>query len=192
MGESLKTTVRVFIALSSAPEVKKILTDIRDELKQEGGDVKWDTSDKFHITVKFLGDIEQERLPALSEAMMALSALQPSFELWYESIGAFPDVVHPRVLWAGARRNDSLTALHQSIEQACERLGYAREPRPFHPHITLGRVKRSKNVGRLTARLKSLTFEPIKMHCSEVLLIKSNLHPTGSVYTTLNSFPFKA
>ena len=192
MGKSLKSTVRVFVALSSTPEVKRTLTDIQEELKQEGGEVKWDTPDKFHITVKFLGDIDQGRLPALSEALTALSVLQSSFELRYESVGAFPDIVHPRVLWAGARRNDSLATLHQSIEEACERLGCAREPRPFHPHITLGRVKGTRNVGRLTARLKSLTFEPIEMHCSELLLIRSDLHPTGSIYTTLNSFPFKA
>jgi 2'-5' RNA ligase len=192
VGESLKTTVRVFIALSSPPEVKKVLTDIQNELNQEGGDVKWDTPDKFHITLKFLGDVEQEKLPALSATLMALSALHLSFELWYESLGAFPDLVHPRVLWAGARKNDSLSALHQSIDEACERFGFAREPRVFHPHITFGRVKGSRNVGRLTARLKSITFEPIRMHCSELLLIKSDLHPTGSIYATLNSFPFKA
>jgi len=192
MGESRKTTVRVFVALSSTPEVKRFLTEIQEELKQEGGEVKWDTPEKFHITVKFLGDTEQGRLPALSEALTALSVLQPSFELRYESVGAFPDIIHPRVLWVGARRSDSLTSLHQGIEEACERLGCARDPRPFHPHITLGRVKGTRNTGRLTARLKSLTFEPIEMHCSELLLVKSDLHPTGSIYTTLNSFPFRA
>jgi len=112
--------------------------------------------------------------------------------LVYDSLGAFPDLIHPRVLWVGARGNDVLTSLQRNIEVTCSRFGFPIETRGFHPHITLGRVKGSRNLARLTAKVKSITFVPSETACFEVLLMKSDLQPTGSVYTTLKSFPLKA
>ncbi len=184
--------IRSFIALPSSPGLKRALSDVQALLKQEQADVKWDSPDKFHITLKFLGDVSAETLSALSDAMAATIPTLSSFRLTYETVGGFPDLVHPRVLWVGAGRSETLNILQEEVERICEQFGFVREARSFHPHITLGRVKGSGNLARLTAKAKSITFEPITTDCSEVLLIKSDLQPAGSVYTTLKSFPLKA
>ena len=73
----------------------------------------------------------------------------------------------------------------------CVEFGFPKEDRLFHPHITLGRVKETRNVVRLTEAIKTITFEPIETFCSEILLMKSELHPSGSIYTILKSFPLQ-
>jgi len=183
---------RSFIALPSSSELRKILQEIQARLIEEKADVKWDSPEKFHITLKFLGGVDSERLSGLADALANVTSAATVFQLVYSEVGAFPDLLHPRVIWAGARATDSLTSLQNHVEITCERFGFQKESRMFHPHITLGRVKGTTNLARLTAKVKSITFEPIETSCSEVLLIKSDLRPTGSVYTTLKSFPLNA
>jgi 2'-5' RNA ligase len=184
--------IRSFIALPSTSELKNVLGILQETLKKERADVKWDTPDKFHITLKFLGNVEAETLDTLAGSIASATAEMEAFRLTYRSVGAFPDLIHPRVLWVGTDSSDTLTSLQQRVESLCERLGFPAEEKAFHPHITLGRIKGSFNLSRLTAEVKSITFEPVQTDCSELLLIKSDLRPTGSVYTTLKSFPLKA
>jgi 2'-5' RNA ligase len=184
--------IRSFIALPSTSELSDALRGVQEQLREERADVKWDTPDKFHITLKFLGSVEQEILSRLTESLAAATAEAAAFPLVYSSVGAFPDIVRPRVLWVGAEPSDALATVQRQVESVCNRFGFPPEGRAFHPHITLGRVKGSFNLHRLTAKVKSITFEPVQTNCSELLLIKSDLRPTGSVYTTLKSFPLKA
>jgi 2'-5' RNA ligase len=185
-------TIRSFVALPSSDDVKSCLGAIQAQLIEEGAAVKWDAVEKFHITLKFLGNVQPDILPRLAASIAPAISEFKSFDLRYTTLGAFPDFDHPRVIWVGAESNESLVLLQRQIDLTCERHGFPRDSRAFHAHITLGRVKGIANLRRLTARAKSTTFEPIKTHCSEVLLIKSELRPAGSVYTTLNSFPLKA
>ncbi len=184
--------IRSFVALPSSQALRSALQKVQSELKEEQADVKWDSPDKFHITLKFLGGVSPQALSALSDSLMQAITAFPVFTLTYNLVSAFPDLVHPRVLWVGAQGSEALASLQNEVERTCEQFGFSREDRRFHPHITLGRVKGSRNLPRLTARAKSITFEPITTDCSEVLLMKSDLRATGSVYTTLKSFPLKA
>ena len=184
--------IRSFIALPSSPDLNFRLIEIQRQLNEEQANVKWDTPDKFHITLKFLGDVDSEDIPELVDSLTIATSALSSFQLVYDSIGAFPDLIHPKVIWAGARMSEGLVTLQREVDSVCARLGYPKENRPFHPHITLGRVKGSTNLNRLTARVKSSIFDPTTIHCPEILLIKSDLHPAGSVYTTLKIFPLKA
>ena len=183
---------RSFIALPSSQDLRRALGEIQARLIEEHAAVKWDTADKFHITLKFLGNVEQEQLSNLAELLANTTSTVAAFQLIYNAVGAFPDLVHPKVIWAGAQPSHAILSLQRQIEMICDRLGFSRETKSFHPHITLGRVKGITNLSRLTAKVKSITFEPIETGCSEVLLMKSELRPAGSVYTTLKSFPLKA
>ncbi|HEY6951532.1 MAG TPA: RNA 2',3'-cyclic phosphodiesterase [Bacteroidota bacterium] len=185
-------SIRSFIALPSPVELKTVLGGLQQRLMAEKADVKWDSPDKFHITLKFLGNADPGRLDELSESLSAVASGIGAFSLIYSSLGAFPDLVHPRVVWAGAELCEPLSQLQRQVETHCRRLGFQEETRTFHPHITLGRVKGTTNLGRLTAKLKSITFEPLQTNCRDILLIKSDLRPAGSVYTTLKSFPLNA
>ncbi len=184
--------IRSFIALPSSSELNARLTELQRQFREEQANVKWDTPDKFHITLKFLGDVDAADIPRLEDALSVAVSGVSTFQLVYDSLGGFPDLIHPNVIWAGARTNDSLTTLHRAIESACEQLGFPRESRAFHPHITLGRVKGPTNLNRLTARVKSSTLDPTTTSCPEILLIRSDLRPAGSVYTTLKIFPLNA
>lgn len=183
--------IRAFIALPSSPEIKKKLAEVQLELRSANADVKWDTPEKFHITLKFLGNCSQELLAQLTSNLQ--SSLQDihSFEIVYRTIGGFPTINHPKVVWVGAEKNQSLDQFHVTVEEVCTKLGFTQEDRRFHPHITLGRIKGNRNLHRLTEKLKSVTLESLPVQCSEVMLMRSELKPTGSIYTLLNSIPLK-
>lgn len=181
-------SLRTFIALPTERNVQLTITEIQTKLKETQAEVKWDLPDKFHITLKFLGNIEMTKIALLSASLAKSIKQFSTFSIQYNSVGAFPNIHAPRVVWIGIQENKIIQALQFEVENACANYGFPKEERGFHPHITLGRVKGNRNLSRLTDAIKTITFEPIESHCSEVLLMKSDLKPGGSVYTILKSF----
>jgi RNA 2',3'-cyclic 3'-phosphodiesterase len=183
--------IRTFIALPASSEIQQKMTTVQSELKAVQADVKWELQDKFHITLKFLGSVEQSKIESLSSALLDSVKQFLGFELTYNSLGTFPNIQNPRVIWIGAKTDQVMLDLHSRIENVCSNFGFQKEERAFHPHITFGRVKGTRNLARLTEAIKTITFEPIQSRCSELLLMKSDLHPSGSIYTILKSFPLQ-
>jgi 2'-5' RNA ligase len=181
--------IRSFIALPTLPQIRQAIAGIQKKLKVTQADVKWELQDKFHITLVFLGNVEQSRIELLSVALGKIVQQFSSSPITYESLGAFPNAHSPRVVWIGIRHNQIILELQAEIARACAGFGIPREDRMFHPHITLGRVKGTRNLDRLTEAIKTITFEPIETYCSEILLMKSDLRPGGSIYTIMKSFP---
>jgi 2'-5' RNA ligase len=181
--------LRSFIALPALPTVQQAIAEVQIKLKAVQADVKWELKDKFHITLVFLGNVEQSKLELLSATLTNSVQKFPSFTITYESIGAFPKIQMPRVVWIGIKSDQTVLDLQAMVGRLCGEFGFPMEDRTFHPHITLGRVKETRNVVRLTEAIKTITFEPIEMHCSEIVLMKSELHSSGSIYTMLKSFP---
>jgi 2'-5' RNA ligase len=182
-------TIRSFIALPLSGDVQREIALVQSELKSTQADVKWDMSDKFHITLKFLGDIDAERGPLIAAELEKSIGSSLAFDLTFLNLGAFPNVERPRVIWIGTQDIQQVPLLQQKVERVCESLGFAKEDRQFHAHVTLGRVRGLRNLDRLTAKLKSITFKPLIARCSEIHIMRSELKPTGSVYTLLNSIP---
>jgi 2'-5' RNA ligase len=186
----MPSSVRSFLALPSTDEVRSALGKVVARLAEARADVRWERTEKLHITLKFLGQVEMPALDALGEAVVQAVAGIGAFDVVYEKIGGFPSVKRPRIIWAGARKHEVLRELQKRIESECLRLAVGKpEDRPFHPHITIGRVKSERGMSRLTATLKSITFQPVSARCSEILLMRSELHPAGSRYYTLRSIP---
>jgi 2'-5' RNA ligase len=186
-----RSSLRLFIAVPTPPEVRARLGELTARLRSTEADVRWEPVEKMHATVKFLGNSPTEGVEALGEALENIAESTTPFPVVYGAIGAFPSMRSPRVLWAGME--DPTGALHnlqQRAEGAFGRLGFPPEERSFHPHVTLGRVRGGRNLPRLLAMVESLTLErqPVELH--DILLIKSELKPHGSVYTTLRSAPF--
>jgi RNA 2',3'-cyclic 3'-phosphodiesterase len=181
--------IRAFIALPASADVKRQIAEIQSELKSAHAEVKWDLPDKFHLTLKFLGNCEPSKIETLGSALAKKIRPCPKITLVYDSLGVFPDLRNPRVVWIGVKAGQALTDLRSTIENVCAECGFLKEDRAFHPHITLGRVKSTQNIVHLTDAIKTITFEPIKLNCSEVLLMKSDLRPGGSIYSILKSFP---
>lgn len=181
--------IRAFIALPLPSEIQRQFADIQRQLIETQAEVKWDGSEKFHITLKFLGDVDSAQPPFIAkEVENSIGGIAP-FDLPFVSLGAFPTVSRPRVVWIGTQQNEHVQGIQERVERVCSSFGFAKEDRPFHTHVTLGRVKGDRNLDRLTARLKSITFKPLIARCSEIHIIRSELKPTGSVYTLLNSIP---
>jgi RNA 2',3'-cyclic 3'-phosphodiesterase len=183
------SALRTFIALPALPAVQQAIAEVQIKLKAVHADVKWEPKDKFHITLIFLGNVDQSKLELLSAALATSFQQFHSCTISYESLGAFPNIRNPRVIWIGIRSNQTVLDLQSAAGQICAESGFPLDDRTFHPHITLGRVKEARQVPRLTEAIKTITFDPIEMHCSEIVLMKSDLHSSGSIYTILKSFP---
>jgi RNA 2',3'-cyclic 3'-phosphodiesterase len=183
--------MRTFIALPTSTIIQQLMADVQSRLKAAQADVKWESQDKFHITLKFLGDTEQSKIELLTSALSKIAKQLPTLEITYDSLGVFPNLHNPRVVWLGTQSNQAILDLQSAVEKTCMDFGFHKEERAFHPHITFGRVKGIHNLARLTDAIKTITFEPMQSRCSEVLLMKSDLRPSGSIYTILKSIPLQ-
>lgn len=184
--------IRSFIAVDTAPEVKAAIVDVEERLRATNVEVRWESIEKFHITLKFLGNVEEAKLHSLENRLEEVLRPFSAFTMTYHGVGCFPNQHHPRVVWIGAENEDgTLRRIQGTIEEVSESFGFQREERQFHPHITIGRVKGAKNLKALVSELGNTTFGPHSSLVKEVLLMKSDLKPSGSVYTVLRTIHLK-
>jgi RNA 2',3'-cyclic 3'-phosphodiesterase len=180
--------LRLFVALPTPGPIRASMGELVSRLRDSQAEVKWDTPDKFHCTLKFLGNTPEPRVSLLAEDLANIARQSPPLQIIYRTIGAFPALRDPRVIWLGLQEDSgALADLQQRIENAMRALGFPKEDRAFHPHVTLGRVK--GRLSDLITRLESVTFESKTAVIADLELIRSDLRPTGSVYTTVRSFP---
>ena len=188
--------VRAFIAIDISPAIQEQLQQVCQQLAGVLHDlpVRWVPVENVHLTLKFLGDVSEANLALINKALMTAAAAQKPFELSVGSLGVFPSVHRPRVVWVGVEEaNDECHAFQRRIELDTERLGYDADKRGFSPHLTLGRVNRSASAQEVRAIGKILSKEKRGFlgaeRVSEVHLYKSDLKPNGAVYTKLFSAP---
>lgn len=188
-------TVRTFVAIELPDEIKDGLKKVQDQLKAFNFPVKWVKPDQIHITLSFLGDILESKVDKLCEVVeKAVSGSKP-FVLKPSSLGCSPSFKKPRVLWIGLEGEvEILAKLQKQIEKNLLVHGFHPRVRErFTPHLTLGRVRRKAGRGeklRLGKKLQTVAFEPSKevIKVEKVSIIKSDLFPTGPVYTKLKEF----
>lgn len=193
--------IRTFIAIELEEAQHRALRDVQTRLKRElataktagssaARDVRWVAPDNIHLTLKFLGDVDAAIMPSLQQAIADACAGIAPFSLNIAGAGAFPNTRRPNVIWVGVGGEvDRATELAQRIDEACAALSFACEERPFSPHLTLGRVKRDARpsdrqfIGEMiaNAQVDHLGELPVE----HVSMMKSELHPSGSVYTRL-------
>jgi 2'-5' RNA ligase len=184
------STLRLFIGFDTPADTKTDLAGLRNRLRESGADVRWEPDAKLHCTIKFLGDTRDGLVPVITDALRTIGETHAPFTAIYKGIGCFPDRRDPRIIWSGIENPDgNLNRLCHSIDEAVSRLGFEREKRAFHPHVTLGRVKGRSRLGNLLTLMESITFEGRSTSISELHLVKSELRPSGSEYTILHSIP---
>jgi 2'-5' RNA ligase len=180
--------IRTFIAFDTPEQIKKEMGVVQSELKKSNAEVKWEDENKFHVTVKFLGDIEENTLPSVITKIESIVHTHSRFDVYYKGIGSFPNNKNPRVIWIGCGNNDGRLELFKtSLDVGLLSFGFEEEKRKFHPHITLGRVKSLKGVKNLTPMLEKLTFDSHVTKINEILVMKSILRPEGSEYSLLKA-----
>jgi 2'-5' RNA ligase len=187
--------IRAFIAVDIPPVIQKAIQHHADHLRKTIGDsVRWVPVQNIHLTLKFLGDVSPANVDILTQMLRAEADSCPAFDFSVGGLGSFPSLKRARVLWVGVQAPAELEALQRGIESACVRLGYEADPRPFSPHLTLGRVR--DHIAASDQQKIQKTLEAIKIdslgiaRVDSVHLYKSDLKPSGSVYTKLFSAPF--
>jgi 2'-5' RNA ligase len=187
--------IRAFIAISLSEEVHKGLDQVLRDLRgrQTGGAVRWVPGENIHLTIKFLGDVSLASLEMLTTMLQSEAARHPQFEFSVGGLGAFPTPRRPRVVWVGIEAPAELASLQRGVETEMARLGYAPEDRPFSPHLTLGRVTRnagSDDLHRLSQILETYKVGFLGVtRVQAIYLFRSDLQPSGAVYTCLHSAP---
>lgn len=183
--------IRSFVAIELPQNVKNELTQLESELeKPDHRFVKWVNPGAIHLTLKFLGNVPTKQIPEISNAIEQASKGIPPLHLQIASLGVFPNINQPRVLWVGIKgETASLQGLQQKIDSSLVPLGFAEEKRPFTPHLTLARVREGtslidrKGFGELVMSTNFESKHPISVET--INLIKSQLTPEGAIYTCL-------
>jgi len=187
--------MRTFIAVELPQEIKNNLKCLQEKLKSSSTDVKWVEPNNIHLTLKFLGETDTEKIPLIKKIIHELSARIPPFKAEISSLGAFPNLNHPRVIWIGLNeKNNFLKKMAEELENKLFELGFPKENRPFSAHITLGRVRSNLNLKDLLEKLKTLeNFSLKKEDCviEKIALYKSVLTPNGPIYECLYSANLK-
>ncbi len=179
--------IRAFIAIDLPPEVRAAVGAAQERLRRApmGVKISWSNVANLHLTLQFLGEIPAEQAPEISAALEQVAGRVTPFEVEVTGVGGFPDVRCPRVVWVGCR--DETGRLRELAERVRGR-GWRAEAHEFTAHLTLGRVKVARPDGALTRALDSLTTQSFgTMRVEAVHLFQSQLHPHGSIYTTLSS-----
>ncbi len=176
--------MRCFIAIELSEDVKSGLAVLQQDLKECGADIRWVKPDNIHLTLKFLGDVDETNVRSIVEQVVGACANYSFFDLEISGIGVFPNMKSPRVLWAGVQGVDMFEGLYRDIDAGMASLGFQKEKRKFSPHLTLGRFRSMKG--------KSAAADKIELHENDrfgsikvkaVSLIKSELNPAGAKYT---------
>jgi 2'-5' RNA ligase len=184
--------MRTFIAVDTPENIKRKMTEVQSELKRSEADVKWETSNKFHITIKFLGERKETMVDDIIGKIQDVSSKFSPFALQYEKVGCFPNMKNPRVIWIGCRdMTQNLSKIKIMLDEELKQFGFEAEDRAFHPHITLGRVKSQSGIKNLIPIIENLTFKSEVIECRQILIMKSVLKPSGSEYSILQSVTLK-
>ncbi len=188
----LDRSIRTFICLEIPDSVRSRIGALQQQLKGLGGDVAWVKPGNIHLTLKFLGELPASKhVPVRHICSRVAHNLRPvPFEV--SGVGCFPSRKNPRVLWVGLDKvPELLRQLHAELEQNLQQLGFPGEEKPFSPHLTIGRLRTPHHGERLANSLAESGFAPEKVEAKEIVLMKSELHPGGSIYTPLQRFPFQ-
>ena len=185
-------TWRVFCAVALPRDLHERLITHINCIRAAVPDARasWSRADNIHLTLKFLGDISLLQVEKLAEAASRSVEDFAPFKIVFEHTGVFPPHGSPRVLWIGVNDLEGkLGELHARLEDAAARSGFQKEPRPFHPHLTLARLRKPQHARTLAAAHKAMEFEPAEITVSELLVIRSELSSEGSRYTVISRHP---
>lgn len=185
--------VRAFIALKIPQLIQESIEKQTTRLRLELGNdlVRWVPTHNMHLTLKFLGEVASSHMDFIKSMLNQIAETHTGFDLQIGSIGSFPNLKRPRVIWVGIYAPAGLTPLQKSIEERTVRLGYEKEERPFSPHLTLGRVRQKltgQEIQKISNTLSTIQLGKIgTARVNSLHLYQSDLNSEGSIYTKLFS-----
>jgi 2'-5' RNA ligase len=184
--------LRCFLAVPLPSPLKQSVGKMMRGLREAGADVKWVPEQNLHITLKFLGATDEEKIEEITGALRKKISPRPAFYITIGGVGRFPGGRHPRVIWVGIQEYGPLEYIYSDIEDVMKKIGYPPEDRPFSPHLTIGRVRSGKRLPELLIRLdefRAASFDGFEV--KGVTLMKSELKPGGAEYSSLAEIPLE-
>ncbi len=183
----MEGTLRAFVAINLPEEIIEHVRSLQDALKDHGLKLRWVKPSNLHLTLKFLGEIPEKDIAAIGKAVQLGTGIEAPLDLTIQGMGVFPGIKRPRVLWIGiGGEAERLKQIQDRIEGQFESMGYRREKRSFKAHLTLARIKGKVSPRRLLGAIEAEgDFGPQPFTATKLILYKSDLRPSGAVYTAL-------
>ena len=186
--------LRAFVAIEISQDIQQAIQARTHDFQQSNSQsVRWVPAENIHLTLKFLGDISSSQLDIIKRTLIGEAGRHGAFELSIGRLGAYPTPRRPRVIWVGVDAPAALKTLQHNIDNALERLSFEKENKPFSPHLTLGRVNQHasmQDLQRISTALEKTSLPVLgTMHVTHITVFKSDLRPSGAVYTSLFNIP---
>ena len=177
--------MRAFLALEVPPPDREKIRKIIGKFQGRQMPIKWVEFENLHITVKFLGEIDDNKKTVITAGLKEFCGFFPSFNTCLSGLGCFPSPRNPRVLWAGVSQSEEkMRLLAHGLEDLLAKHGVLREDKPFHPHLTFGRVKAFCKIDDILDQ----EFNGDPFTVDSLVLFKSQLRPEGPLYEVLERF----
>lgn len=177
--------MRLFIAVPLPQGVKQKLSDLKQPI--EG--MRWQNKEQMHLTLKFVGEVDEPTVNTLREELVNIE--HRKFSMTISGIGYFPEGKQPKVVWAGVEENDALSSLHKKVEEYCQNAGIDPENRPFKPHVTIGRTNSTPKRAVTSFINQHKNFAVHDISINKFVLYESKLHPEGARHHCLQSYPLR-
>lgn len=179
--------IRSFLAIELPEAIRRKIEEVQKDLKLSHADVRWVSPEKIHLTLKFFGSIDGSRIDPIVKSIGGPTQTSSPFSLAVRGMGAFPHLKNPRVIWMGlVDEKEILPSFQRELEKELRKIGFESEDRPFHPHLTLGRMKSNRGRDELIGRMEKYREEQFgDFQVEKVVLFKSDLRPSGPIYTPL-------
>ncbi|MFH1189988.1 MAG: RNA 2',3'-cyclic phosphodiesterase [Candidatus Omnitrophota bacterium] len=184
--------MRAFIAIEISDPAKDALRRIIDHLKYSGADVRWVDPGIVHLTLKFLGEIADDKCDSVKASLDAVAKDSKPFEMTIKDVGAFPNIDRPRVIWAGLGKGEvEAVAIAGGIEDLLSKTEFLPSDKPFRAHLTIGRVRSPLNSDKLREKISSASAiiqsaEIIPHKVTSIVLFRSTLTSHGPIHTKLH------
>ena len=183
----------MFCAVELPQSARRLVLEHISHLKEKLPQAKasWARDVNLHLTLKFLGELPTPLVADFTEAVSSTVLAVEPFSIRFEQTGVFPTHGQPRVLWIGVTDLSArLTELHARLEEESAQAGFAKETRPFHPHLTVARLRQTENARVLANAHKQMDFDPVEVAVAELLVIRSELSSEGPKYTVISRHAF--
>lgn len=186
--------MRLFVAVNAPESIRTAVHEATAPLRNVAPTVRWVRADLLHLTMKFLGEVDEPRSVGVRRAISEVAHRHVTFPIHLAGIGSFPNFRRPRVVWIGVTEARPVEALASDVQQACATIGFPQDERPFSAHFTLGRVKRELPSEQALAieEAANSVAAAFTFHVSHLDLMRSKLSARGPTYTTLEAFPLGA
>jgi 2'-5' RNA ligase len=179
--------IRTFIAVETPTSIRQRIEELQQSLAPHAEGVKWVDSEIVHLTIKFLGEVDERDIYDVCKRVKEVAGAWTAFECSVARAGAFPNASRPRVIWAGvAQGTTELSEIHDALDDVLGELGYPRENRAFTPHFTIGRVRRTSPNPKLRAAVDSRAdWQAGSFRVTEILVMASDLSSDGPTYSVM-------